>query len=244
MMPARRGHGVDMPGHPVSSGSWARKIRIASALTKPVITERETKRISAPSAAARDDLQHAGQHGGRQQVLQAVLLDQRDHQQRHRAGGRRDHARPAAGEGDDHGDAERGVQPDLGVDAGDDREGDGLGISASATTRPASRSPRTLGHASVRGGVRGVRATGLGRLPVAHRPGAIALRRTGNCRRPHRRECAPAHPADSRRPIPPRVARVRPGKAASGGLQHRQMLSENPRSHVVRLSGNLTHRLD
>ena len=32
----------------VSSGNWARKIRIASAFTKPVTTERETKRINAP----------------------------------------------------------------------------------------------------------------------------------------------------------------------------------------------------
>ena len=33
----------------MSSGSCAMKIRIASALTKPVITERETKRITRPS---------------------------------------------------------------------------------------------------------------------------------------------------------------------------------------------------
>jgi hypothetical protein len=42
------------------------------------------------------------------------------------AGGRRDHARAPADEGGDHGDAERGVEPDLRVDAGDDGEGDGL----------------------------------------------------------------------------------------------------------------------
>jgi hypothetical protein len=56
-----------------------------------------------------------------------VVLDQRDHHQRHRAGGGRDHARAAAGEGDDGGDAEGGVEADLGVDAGDDRERDRLG---------------------------------------------------------------------------------------------------------------------
>ncbi len=39
-------------GIPINSGSCARKIRIASALTKPVITERETKRIKAPSFSA------------------------------------------------------------------------------------------------------------------------------------------------------------------------------------------------
>ena len=36
-------------GTSISSGSWAMKIRMASALTKPVMTERETNRISAPS---------------------------------------------------------------------------------------------------------------------------------------------------------------------------------------------------
>ena len=39
-------------GTPISSGSWARKIRIASALTKPTTTERETKRISMFSRSA------------------------------------------------------------------------------------------------------------------------------------------------------------------------------------------------
>ena len=39
-------------GMPISSGSCARKIRIASALTKPVTTERETKRISVLSRSA------------------------------------------------------------------------------------------------------------------------------------------------------------------------------------------------
>ena len=37
---------------PISSGSWARKIRIASALTKPTTTERETKRIRVLSRSA------------------------------------------------------------------------------------------------------------------------------------------------------------------------------------------------
>jgi len=59
--------------------------------------------------------------------LQAVIAHQRDHQEGHRAGGRRDHSRPAAGEGDDDCDAERRIDADLRVDAGDDREGDCLG---------------------------------------------------------------------------------------------------------------------
>ncbi|QNG79409.1 hypothetical protein GPNADHDJ_03644 [Stenotrophomonas maltophilia] len=72
-------------------------------------------------------LQQAGQDAGGEQVLQAMVLDQVDHHQRHCTGGGGDHARPAASDGGDHRDGKRGVQADLGVDAGDEREGDGLG---------------------------------------------------------------------------------------------------------------------
>jgi len=103
------------------------KIRIASALTKPVTTERDTKRISTPRPdPAGEDLQHAGEDGRREQVFEAVLLDQGDHQQRHGAGCGRDHARATTREGDDHRDAEGGIEADLGIDASDDREGDRL----------------------------------------------------------------------------------------------------------------------
>ncbi len=38
-------------GAPINSGSWAIRIRIARAFTKPVTTDRDTNRISAPSLA-------------------------------------------------------------------------------------------------------------------------------------------------------------------------------------------------
>ncbi len=40
---------LDSPSDRVMWGTWARKIRIASALTKPSITVRGMKRISAPT---------------------------------------------------------------------------------------------------------------------------------------------------------------------------------------------------
>lgn len=76
--------------------------------------------------ATGDDLQRAGQKRRREQVLQAVILDQGDHDQGHRAGRRRDHALSTTGERDHHGNAERGIQADLRIDPGDDRERDGL----------------------------------------------------------------------------------------------------------------------
>ncbi len=104
------------------------KIRIASALTKPVMTERETKRISRPSLRNPAPIWiDAHQDGGGEQVLQAVLLHQRDHQNRGGGGGGRDHAGTSADEGGDAGDGERGIEPDLGVDAGDHRKADGFG---------------------------------------------------------------------------------------------------------------------
>ena len=80
----------------------------------------------AQAQIAGGDLQHPGQQGGGQQVLQAVFLDQGHHQQRHGARGRRDHPRPTADEGDHHGDAEGGVEPHLGIEPGDDGKGDGF----------------------------------------------------------------------------------------------------------------------
>ncbi len=73
------------------------------------------------------DLEEAGEDGGGEQVLQPVIAHQRDHQHRRCGGGGRDHAGPPAGERDQHRDGERGVEADLGIDAGDDGERDGLG---------------------------------------------------------------------------------------------------------------------
>ncbi|KAG1390674.1 hypothetical protein G6F59_015120 [Rhizopus arrhizus] len=80
-----------------------------------------------------------------------------------------DHARAATGDGGDHRDRERGVQADLGVDAGDEREGDGLGnqgqgdddagqqvatdvaepLLAQGVGRLHGKTPRTRGHGHV-----------------------------------------------------------------------------------------------
>ena len=46
---ARCGHGIDMPGNVGQFRYWAIKIRMASAFTKPVTTERDTKRMRLPS---------------------------------------------------------------------------------------------------------------------------------------------------------------------------------------------------
>lgn len=55
-----------------------------------------------------------------------MALHQHHHQQGHGPGGGADHARAAADKGDDHGNAEGGMQADFRVSAGNDREGDGL----------------------------------------------------------------------------------------------------------------------
>jgi hypothetical protein len=67
---------------------------------------------------------HPGKNRGRQEILEPMLLDQGYHQHRSGGGRSRDHAWTAAGEGDDHRDGERGVEANLGIDAGDDGKGD------------------------------------------------------------------------------------------------------------------------
>jgi hypothetical protein len=83
-----------------------------------------------------EDLQDAGHDGGDQQVLEPVLLDQRHHQHCRGGGGGRDHSGAATREGDDHGDGEGGIEPDLGVHARDDGEGDGLGNEGEGDDEP------------------------------------------------------------------------------------------------------------
>src|SRR5690606_22627241 len=65
-----------------------------------------------------------------------MLAHQGHHQQRHGAGGGRDHSRAAADEGDHHGDAKRSIETDARVDPGDDREGDGLGNQRQGDDEP------------------------------------------------------------------------------------------------------------
>ena len=75
------------------------KIRMASALTKPTITQRGTNRISrATPSEAEHDLEDAGQEDRGDEVVQAVVADQRGDDQRDGAGGGGDHRRPAAEE--------------------------------------------------------------------------------------------------------------------------------------------------
>lgn len=73
------------------------------------------------------DLDQPHQDGGGEQILDAVVADQRPHQ--HRDGGGRggNHARPAAQKRDRHRDRDRGVQADARVDPGNDRKADRFG---------------------------------------------------------------------------------------------------------------------
>jgi hypothetical protein len=125
---AGSGHRVDMPG----DVDQLRQLRHEDEDRQRVDEARnhgarhETHQ-GAEVDKAGDDLQHAGEDTRRQQVLQPVLLHQRHHDQRHGTGRGGNHARPAAGKGDDDGDAEGRVKPDLRVHAGDDGEGDRLG---------------------------------------------------------------------------------------------------------------------
>jgi len=73
-----------------------------------------------------DDLQHAGQQHGRDEVVHPVLTDHRCHHERNRAGGRGDHRGAAADERHGHGHDERRVQAGPGIDPGDEREADRL----------------------------------------------------------------------------------------------------------------------
>ena len=56
-----------------------------------------------------------------------MLLDQKHHYEGHGAGGGGDHAGAPACKGNDYADAERGVEPDLGVHPRDDGKRDSLG---------------------------------------------------------------------------------------------------------------------
>ncbi len=104
------------------------KMRIASALTNPVITERGMNRIRrADTERSERHLERAREDGRSEQVLDAVVRDQRHHHQRHGTGRGGDHGPATAGEGDDDRDRERCIEADLRVDTGDDRERDRLG---------------------------------------------------------------------------------------------------------------------
>lgn len=82
---------------------------------------------AADAERAEGELDDAGEDRRREQVLDPVVPNEWDHHERHCAGGGRNHGRPATGEGDDDRDGEAGVETDLGIDAGDDRERDRFG---------------------------------------------------------------------------------------------------------------------
>src|SRR5690606_28175944 len=81
----------------------------------------------ADAQIAGADLQDAGQNGGGEQILQAMLAHQAAHQDSGGGGGGRDHRRPAPGDGNHHGDNDGGIEADFGIDPGNDGKADGLG---------------------------------------------------------------------------------------------------------------------
>ena len=111
-----------------------------SALTKPIITERGTKRINrARPVDAEGDLNDAGENNGRQDVCDPVGLDHRADHERDRAGGRRDHRGPPAEHRHHEAQHHGGDQRRLGIDAGDERERDHFGDQRQRRHQPGER---------------------------------------------------------------------------------------------------------
>ncbi len=81
----------------MSSASCAMKISIASALTKPVITELETNRMTYPSLRRPAMIcSTPASIVAASRYCEAMLPDQRHHQHGSRGRRGRDHARPSA----------------------------------------------------------------------------------------------------------------------------------------------------
>jgi len=74
----------------------------------------------------RDDLDDAHQDGSGEEMLDAVVADEVDHDHGRGGGRGRNHGRAATGKGDDAGDDHGGVEADLRIDACDHREADCL----------------------------------------------------------------------------------------------------------------------
>ncbi len=132
MPQASSGHGIHMPGHADGLRVQLGQLRHENQNGQRVHETRHHRaRHEAHQHAqlhpARDHLQHTGEHRGSQQVVQPMGFHQRDHDQRHRARGRRNHARATAHEGNDGGDGKRGVQTHLGIDPGNDGKSDRFG---------------------------------------------------------------------------------------------------------------------
>ncbi len=120
-------HGVNVPGYASQLGQLGHKNQDRQRVDKPGHhrARNEAHQRAEPQITGAD-LQHTAQHGSGQQVLQAVLANQGNHQQCHRPGCRRNHARTTAGKCDHHRNTKRGIQANLGIHSGDDGEGDGL----------------------------------------------------------------------------------------------------------------------
>jgi len=81
----------------------------------------------AETREAGNDLNEPHQDCCGEQILQAMVAHQCDHQHRGRCRRGRNHGGPAADNGGHHRDRERCVKPDFGVDTGNNREADRLG---------------------------------------------------------------------------------------------------------------------
>jgi hypothetical protein len=104
------------------------KIRMASALTNPVMTERETNCISRLSRSRPATIWIT--------PIRIVAANRYStpwsrtsghHENRDSRRGSRNHAGTPADQGDRDGNGNRGVKPDPGIHAGDDRKADRLG---------------------------------------------------------------------------------------------------------------------
>ena len=115
---------------------------------------------------AGDDLEHARQDGGGEEILRGRAPAPACPSARPSRRWRPRSCRPAAGEGDDDGDRERGVEADLGSTPATTEKPIASGMSARATTRPARTSARGLASQSRRRGAR----TDMGYSGTVHPP--------------------------------------------------------------------------
>jgi hypothetical protein len=74
-----------------------------------------------------EDLNHAHEDRSGEQIFDTMIADQRQHEDGDRRRRGRDHAGATAHQRSDDRDRERGIKPNLGIDAGNDRKTDHLG---------------------------------------------------------------------------------------------------------------------
>ncbi len=120
-------HGVDVPRHVGEFGQLGKEDQDGEGVHetrdhRPRHEPHQGTQTDPPS----NDLKDPGEHRGGQQVVQAMVFHQRNHQERHGTRGGGNHSRSAPGEGNDGGNGERGVQAHLRVYPGNDGEGNRL----------------------------------------------------------------------------------------------------------------------